>query len=348
MALRIAVSNEDLAASRFAISPLWELTCALRRLAETDPAAGQGGTAPAIAPWLARARPQFDALRRETDLDVILALDAPGYVVDFLSPVPDSVSCTIGDLLDQVRGTPPEQAHREIAEVFRRRPVRDERIRRVLAGDDVAGHAAGVLATAWEELLRPEWPALRAILERDVAHRAGQLAAKGWASALADLSPHLRWRDGTIECARPSRDSGAALGGHGLLFVPSVFIWPSVAFTLDPPWPPAITYPARGVVALWGRSAPGGRDGGHGEVPDALGRLVGRSRARVLAALGEPASTSQLAVVLGQSIGGLGDHLAVLRDAGLVFRARSGRSVLYRRTAAGDALVAAAGSGLTG
>jgi DNA-binding transcriptional ArsR family regulator len=72
--------------------------------------------------------------------------------------------------------------------------------------------------------------------------------------------------------------------------------------------------------------------------PGRLDRLIGRSRATLLTALAQPASTSQLVAQLGISLGAAGDHLAVLRDAGLVSRSRSGRSVQYRRTALGDAL----------
>jgi len=192
-----------------------------------------------------------------------------------------------------------------------------------------------VLAVAWQALLEPDWQTLRAILERDVVYRAGQLASRGWAAALTGLHANLSWRQGRIELSRwpGAGDEDVMLAGRGLLFVPSVFVWPRLALTLDPPWPPALIYPARGVAALWEK--PGLARSG------ALGRLLGGSRAGVLLALEEPASTSQLAAALGQSLGGIGDHLAVLREAGLVTRARSGRSVLYRRTPVGDALVVA-------
>lgn len=70
----------------------------------------------------------------------------------------------------------------------------------------------------------------------------------------------------------------------------------------------------------------------------ALARLIGGSRAALVRALAVPATTTQLAATLELSLGTVGDHLAVLRGAGLVRRVRVGRAVQYRRTALGDAL----------
>jgi len=51
-----------------------------------------------------------------------------------------------------------------------------------------------------------------------------------------------------------------------------------------------------------------------------------------------PATTSQLSHQFALSLAGTSGHLAVLRQAGLITRARAGRAVLYRRTPLGDAL----------
>jgi DNA-binding transcriptional ArsR family regulator len=335
MTLRIEVGNDDLTMSRFAVSPLFELTYALRLLA--GPA--DHPDVPVLRPWLARARDRYLALARATDVGVILALLPPGWGADFLAPVPAGVDTTIGELLDQVRSTPPGQVRREVAEALRRQPRAaarvTPRIERILTGDDAARYAADVLAAAWQALLEPEWRTLRAVLERDVVYRAGQLTSKGWAAALDGLHADLAWRQGRIELTRWPANEGAGLGGRGLLFIPSVFVWPRLALSLEPPWPPALIYPARGVSALWERPA------GPAGPGQPLHRLLGGSRAAILLALEDPASTTQLAATLGQSLGGIGDHLTVLREAGLVTRARSGRSVLYRRTPVGDALAAA-------
>ena len=77
-----------------------------------------------------------------------------------------------------------------------------------------------------------------------------------------------------IELNRWAAEDHADLGGRGLLFIPSVFIWPRLALSLDPPWPPALIYPARGVSALW--EQPGRTGSG-----TALHRLLGTSRDRI-------------------------------------------------------------------
>jgi DNA-binding transcriptional ArsR family regulator len=146
----------------------------------------------------------------------------------------------------------------------------------------------------------------------------------------------IRWRDGGIE-APTSRSVTVRLDGDGLLFVPSVFVWPGVAVYVEPPWPFALVYPARGIAALWERAVPA--------PPQALAGVLGRARAQLLTALDNPASTSQLVQLLGLSLGAVGDQLAALRRAGFVARERSGRSVLYRRTPVGDAVIAAASAG---
>jgi DNA-binding transcriptional ArsR family regulator len=105
----------------------------------------------------------------------------------------------------------------------------------------------------------------------------------------------------------------------------------STSLRLDEaPWQPTLIYPARGIATLWD-------DGAH--APDGLARLLGATRAAALIDLDAPRSTTELARRLSISAAGASHHLAALRDAGLISRRRDGRTVLYVRTATGDALV---------
>lgn len=326
--LRFRVTADDLSTSRFAVSPLFELDNLLRTLSHHR--------STRLPPdWAARLGPVYRELRADSGLDVLLALQAPHYGATFVAPPPTAgMAQTVADDLAAVAATPVELARREIAECLRQSPTSDPAVLAVLRGADVVPRLAHILAVAWQRLLAADWPQLRALLERDVAHRAELLTRSGWAAAIDGLDRRLRWRDGCVELDL-APDTTIDLGGRGLLLVPSAFAWPHVAAYTEKPWHNAIAYPARGTGALWEPAA--------GSHPGALGELVGRSRARLLGALGAPASTTQLAAGLGLAVGAVGDHLAVLRRAGLVTGTRAGRSVLYRRTALGDALTAVTG-----
>ncbi|GAB1514872.1 ArsR/SmtB family transcription factor [Actinophytocola sp. KF-1] len=320
--LRFVVGRDDLLNSRFALSPVAELEAVLRKLS------GRKRT-PLPPAWSARLMPAFHRLRRETALDALLALQSERYGAAFVVQPPTSMAQTIEDDLAALRATPLAQARKEIADCLARRPATDPRVLAVLEDENVSPILADALEAAWHELIAPDWPTLRAVLERDVVYRAGLLSTGGWQAAFAGLHKRLAWRDGALELSR-FVDATYHLDGAGLLLVPAVFVWPNIGAYTDPPWPTALVYPARGTAALW--------EPGPATPPDALASLLGRSRARLLVMLTDPASTTQLATSLGMATGAVGDHLAVLRNAGLVTRARSGRSVLYRRSPLGDAL----------
>jgi DNA-binding transcriptional ArsR family regulator len=323
--IRIEVEPHDLARSRFAVSPVFELTSLLRQL---------GGTAHrrVSQPWLAELRPEFDRLRRDVAVDALLALLRGPYYADFVAPPPRDMGQTIEDDLGTVRATPVATARQEIARCC---PLPDQATADLLRREDVTDLLAAVLATAWDRLLAPRWPRVRTVLERDVVHRSSELGTRGWAAALDSLHPRVRWRRNAVEITRTGEDH-AELDGNGLLFIPSVFT-DSVAVFLESPWPAALVYPARGTAALWGEDGTSSRG--------ALAGVVGATRARMLVALAEPATTTQLVRSLGVSLGAAGGHLSALRAAGLVAGTRSGRSVVYRRTVVGDALVSAPGRG---
>ncbi len=335
--IRLELSAADLLNSRFALSPLFELDCLLRTLADSTARVPQ-------VPWARDLVVGFRRLRTETDLDAVLALQSRHYGPDFIAPPPRSAPQTIADDLSTVRATPLADARREIARCLRigahdaNRTLRiDPRVLDVLRSDAVVERVVEILETAWRDLIEPRWPELRALCEHDIVHRSGLLGLRGWAGALDGLHPDVRWHDGAVEFARAPENRVVASDDQGLLLVPSVFLWPRVAAHLDPPWRRTVLYPAHGVGQLWDAAPRSGAD--------ALAKLLGPARSRLLVALAEPASTSQLAHALRLSTGAVGDHLAVLRKAGVLVRARSGRAVIYRRTTLGDALVAAAHDG---
>ncbi|GGO65318.1 ArsR/SmtB family transcription factor [Nonomuraea cavernae] len=321
---RIEVTPQDVAASRFAISPLIETMHAQWVLSGRTEAGMHRH-------WVARWREPYQELeRRHPALRAATAITGNrGHAnVDFVAPPPAGLSVPFAAELAAMRSTPVGLAHAEIGAVLAARPPVAAWARELLLGPDVVRLLADAYEELWTEIVSVAWPRFHAVLERDVIQRAGRLAAYGWAAALDDLSSQVRWDgDGFIGIRMGRRDERHRLGGKGLLFLPSVFAG-SVGAYLEEAWPYALVYPARGTAMVPPAPAPG------------LALLMGRTRARVLAELAVPATTTHLAALLGQGLGTMGGHLAALRGAGLVTRARTGRSVLYSRSPLGDALVA--------
>ena len=188
----------------------------------------------------------------------------------------------------------------------------------------------------FEAAIAPCWPRVRALLEGDVLRRARLLAEGGAQRLLNDIDPTVAWSGDelTVDHREPAGTSASLrLRGRGLLLVPSVFAWPRVFSLVADPWQPTLRYPPRGAATLWER-----RDT---PPPGALAKVVGTSKARILAELDIPVSTKELSEVTGLTAGAVSQHLTAMRDAGLVTGHRVGRSVRYARTQAAEALLAA-------
>jgi DNA-binding transcriptional ArsR family regulator len=314
-----AFKPEDVARIRFAFSPLWEAVMSLIVL-----------RAPAAhtlhVPWIRAALPRVAGL----DLSELFALvPVRGPTADFLAPPPTSPLPEFTAELEAIRRTPPERVLVELGEV----PGLSEAVAQRIREDPASaiGRLADTLQAYWDLALAERWPHIHALLEADVLWRSRRLALGGARALFEDLHDTITWHGDRLSAA-DAFDYSGSLAGQGLLLVPTVMPWPDVRKLVEP-YQPTLAYPVQGIATLWEAGAP--------PAPNALSALVGRTRAALLTALAQPASTTHLAECLSLTPGAVSQHLSVLHDCGLVARSRVGRSVLYRRTHSGDMLLAA-------
>jgi DNA-binding transcriptional ArsR family regulator len=322
------MSMADLGRTRFAYSPLAEVAESLYVLsARQVPAVHQ--------PWLAAVRPSLGRV----DLALLTAVvPARPFIADFFFGGVGDRSTSIEQQLQALATTPTDVLRRGLEQVWRGDAI-PEHVDELLAHE---GRGPRRLADAlweyWRVALEPRWPLMRAVLDDDVAYRAGELAQCGIEGLLSGVHPDLSMAGDLIQIEK-KRHSGREehdLAGTGMLLVPSIFVWPNVLFAAGPTGPPSLTYPARGIGNVW-QARPSEMD------EDPLASLLGRSRAAILRALSVPQSTTDLALSLRQSPPSVSQHLSVLRRTGLVVSWRSGRRVYYRRTALADSVLEASG-----
>ena len=323
--IRIEIDEPTLARTRIAISPLAELVCGLCLLQRNPvevpwPYAG----------WAARAREilRTDPATAPVQLYFRLAAVSP----DLFTPIPPTALPTITEELDALRATPAELVEEQFAKHYPRgepdflRPFRNDR------AAAFAGLADG-LAAYWEAAIAPYWPAMRAALDEEVLLRARALAADGPDALLSRLHERIRWERPVLTLVKSLEQAMEAVDQR-LLLVPLIFSRGALMCSGDHPDVIMVTYQSRGAAVLAESPVRASAD-----PDDRLALLVGRGRAAVLRALASPASTTGLATALGLAPSTVSEHLSALQAAGVVYRRRVGRRVLYGLEPAGLALM---------
>lgn len=326
--IRFELGVEDLAWTRFAISPLAETVLSL--LAVSDPSFHA-----LHLPWVRSVQARLDGL----DISLLLALVGPTRgrerfvsgpsraLGDFLTPHPTRFAPRFEDELAIVRATAPAIVRRDLVATHAPDPVPDALAAVTRRGSrgvaSLRDRICGQLERYHEVAVAPSWPDMRVVLEADTTYRARQLALGGARALFADMHPNLRWRDGVLEIEEMISENTIRAAGRGLLLMPSIFAV-KPAPPLVPEEPPALSYPSRGIATLWAPPPPA--------PSSALASLIGAPRAQLLDMLAEPLPTIELARRLKVTPSAVSQHLKVLHATGLVTRARDGRQVLYRRT----------------
>ncbi|MFI9771612.1 DUF5937 family protein [Streptomyces sp. NPDC052415] len=336
----LAFSTSDLAQMRFAVSPMWEVVTSFRLLSTGgwDPPRPGSADSPAKHPvhrrWIEQVRPRMMAAG--LDRGWLAELIPPsGYLPDFLNPAPAGPAPTLAVELADILAAPDEQVRKDLDHLKNHRDGSAPQLKTLYADPEAClPRVAEEIKTYWELALAPYWARIRVVLDADVFHRARQVAEYGAARLFSDLHDSVSWDDNALRLVRRQRTLSRKTAGAGLVLIPSAFAGPGVFTRVRKPQPPQLAYPARGVGSLW--------DTRTVTPSSAIAAVLGRSRALLLTELDAPASTSELAHRTGISAAGVSQHLTALRDAGLASAHRTGRSVLYARTATAESLLAGA------
>jgi DNA-binding transcriptional ArsR family regulator len=334
MLLTLELDVADLAATRFAMSPLFETLRAVPLLARP-------GRSPANLPWVRWARAELEGrpLRLPRVWPLIVS-DRP-FWPEFLFPAPVGRSPSLDDELARLCAASSEVVRASLKRVFGDGDWPDSATGLFERPQEALAEIADEVAECHDRLIAPHWERMRSVFDADIAYRAGMLAAGGARSLFADLHPDVRWSAGTLflsdsESGEPG--GRVTLAPGGLVLMPSVFIWPEWSVSRTTSTQTTLLYPARGAATVW--QAGVGADEPVAADREGLALLLGEPRARLLEALCSPATTTALARRLGVTPSAVSQHLAILHRGGLVDRQRSGRTVLYQTSELGLALLA--------
>ncbi|MEV7013570.1 DUF5937 family protein [Streptosporangium sp. NPDC051022] len=304
MELSLEFTAEDLAYTRFAVSPLWETIASLRVLKFPHEHTLH-------RPWTDTVLPRLSGL----DLRPLTDLIRPGLIAAFICPPPISPAPDLDLELATLRSQPADRVTADLDAFGLNYPDLATELTRL----------SDLIQAYWDLALAPYWPRIRALLDGDVLYRARLIASGGARTLFADLDPHIALEDDTLRVRRRRTPaSKPRLNNRGLLLVPSAFAYPRVFSLTSPGWQPLLRYPVRSIGTLWHRPT---------NTPSkALAKVLGPTRAMLLTLLAQPATTASLAAFTNLTPGAVSQHLTAMRDCGLVTAHRTGREVFYAQT----------------
>ncbi len=330
MTISIRLSGEELAETRFAFSPIWELGMSLYKPMR-DPSKHA-----LHLPWVQETRAAIEG----HDLALLFAVtppaDLPGdvhaYIPDFLTPPPATPFPEFEEELETVASTPLDAVRVDVEHMrdsLDGYPVGDLTQQMIDDPGRMLPRLVDQMREYWKLAIEPHWPRIRALHEADVTYRARQLALGGAEQLFSDLHPMIEWRDGELLIDK-IYDATIDPAGKGLLLIPGVFDWPGIAILLEAEQP-TLSYSPRGIATLWENDPP--------ERTGAMDDLIGGTRADILRVLEIPMTTSELARRLHLTPAAVSQQLGVLRRAGVVEARRQGREVYSELTPDGRKLL---------
>jgi DNA-binding transcriptional ArsR family regulator len=315
--ISLRFTDADLRKITLAPAPnaLWETVLNARRLRTGS--MGRRGPGPGME----RTRSRTEAVLAPPEGVLCELLQSGGFVPDFLlQPMADD----FGTGVELAGQTPAERLADDLSRLPSA-PQASRWARELAAGTEGAWQVlANDLRGRYCSSVEPMWSKVRANAVADRSLRAETLLRGGVDALLTTLNTLWLWQPPVLRV--PSHSTAdVPLCGRGLLLIPSFFaVGPMVMYRPDQST--VLVYPMHS----------GDRPCGPA---DALGPLLGRTRAAVLACLRDAATTTTVAERVGISLASASEHARVLRNAGLVSTARLGGAVLHTLTPLGEALL---------
>ncbi|TCC60424.1 transcriptional regulator [Kribbella pittospori] len=329
--LRIHFTPRDLTRVTVATNPapLWEMLLSLHMLQHSDGRL-------IFEDW----RRQVRAKVAPEQMRLLLEL-APlrGYSPDFLTPAEPAPDFETA--LELTLATPRQQIRSQLDLLSKYRPV-SPWTRELAQGERSSLQKLGrAIRTYHAAAIAPYWKSIGTHVSADHAHRGEALARHGVDRLLSSLHPRVRWVAPVLQVL-DMNDRDLYLDGRGIELQPSAFCWQVPTKLRDPELKPILVYPIQHAPGIL-RQGPAELD----PSTDALGSLLGSTRAAALEAAVAGCTTTELAKRCKISPAAASHQATVLREAGLITTRRDGASVRHEITQLGIWLLSGHGSGKT-